>query len=195
MKTEDVIKCIVDVLDDNSLVISIFGQVSDELYNSGDSAKYFYMRGGMGMASSIGMGIALARPEKKVFVLDGDGSLIMNIGSLASISHYKPANLYHVIINNRVHGSIGGYPTFASDTLNFKKVIEGFGIKSVFETSENDLLNNYIKSILKSNGPHEIIADTEFESSPGKGHATRMGYIKERFMKNIDEKNPNLPDV
>ena len=65
MKTEDVIKCIVDVLDDNSLVISIFGQVSDELYNSGDSAKYFYMRGGMGMASSIGMGIALARPEKK----------------------------------------------------------------------------------------------------------------------------------
>lgn len=195
MKLGEAIRSVVSVLDDDSLVVSIFGQISDELYNSGDNSKYFYMRGGMGLASSIALGIAITTPKKKVFAIDGDGSLIMNIGTLASIAHYKPKNLYHIIIDNHVHGSIGGYDTFASSTLNLAAVIKGFGIASVFETGNKNDLDEHLMYIIGMDGPHAVIINTKFEKSSGKGHATRMNYIKERFMHFIDPENPNLPDI
>lgn len=195
MKLNEAIESVVSILDDDSLVVSIFGQVSDELYNSGDNSKYFYMRGGMGLASSIALGIAITTPKKKVFALDGDGSVIMNIGTMASIAHYKPKNLYHIIIDNHVHGSIGGYDTFTSSTLNLAGVIKGFGIASVFETGIKNDLDEHLMHILKIDGPHAVIINTKFEKSSGKGHATRMNYIKERFMHFIDPENRNLPDI
>ncbi|MEM3193044.1 MAG: thiamine pyrophosphate-dependent enzyme [Candidatus Parvarchaeota archaeon] len=195
MKLNDAINSLVNFFDDNSLVVCIFGQVSDELYKSGDSSKYFYMRGGMGLASSIALGVAITTPKKKVFALDGDGSLIMNIGSLASIAHYRPKNLYHIIIDNHVHGSVGGYDTFTASTLNLASVIKGFGIASVFETADKDQLDEHLKRIIKMDGPHAVVIKTEFEKSPGKGHATRMNYVKERFMYSINPENPNLPDI
>lgn len=195
MKLSEAIESIVSILDNDSLVVSIFGQVSDELYKSGDNSKYFYMRGGMGLASSIALGVAVTTPNKKVFALDGDGSLIMNLGSLASIAHYRPKNLYHIIIDNHVHGSIGGYETFTALSLNLAAVIKGFGITSVFETSDRNKLDEHLRQILEMDGPHAVIANTEFTKTSGKGHATRMNYIKERFMHSINAENPNLPDV
>lgn len=195
MQLSDAIKSLVRVFDDNSLVISIFGQISEELYNLGDSERYFYMRGGMGLASSMALGVSITAPGKKVFALDGDGSIIMNIGSLASIAHYNPKNFYHIIIDNHVHGSIGGYNTFSAYTLNLAKAARGFGIESVFETSEKDMLDKHLKAIIKKDGPHIVVIETEFAKSSGKGHATRMNYVKERFMHSINSENPNLPDI
>lgn len=195
MKLSETINSVIKVLSDDSLVISIFGQISDELYKSGDSERYFYMRGGMGLASSIGIGVAMAVPDRNIFVLDGDGSLIMNIGTLATIAHYKPKNLYHIIIDNQTHGSIGGYETFTASSLKLAEVIKGFGIVSVHETFDRNTLDGILSRIIKENGPHEVVIKTEFEKSPGMGHATRMNYIKERFMKAINVNNPNLPDI
>ena len=175
MKLSEAIDAIVRVLDENSLVIAIFGDISAELYKHGDSDRYFHLRGGMGLASSIGLGIAIARPEKKVFVLDGDGSLLMNLGTLATIAHYKPRNLYHIIINNKVLGSVGGYPTFTAFGLDLEKVIRGFGIKSVTTISDKHVLENYLRRIMNEDGPHEIVVEVEYEKSKGIGAATRLG--------------------
>ena len=84
----------------NALLICNIGYPSRELFSVSDRPENFYMLGSMGMASSIGLGLALARPERRVLVLDGDGSVLMNLGSLASIAHHGPENYLLVILDN-----------------------------------------------------------------------------------------------
>jgi thiamine pyrophosphate-dependent acetolactate synthase large subunit-like protein len=195
MRIAETIEAIMQSLDKDTLYISIFGEISEEIYKRGDRDSIFYMRGGMGLASSIGLGVSLGKPGRKVAVIDGDGSLIMNIGTLATIKHYAPQNFIHIVIDNKVHGSIGGYLTFSSSTLNFENVGHGFGLSSVKTVGTIKDLSFHLKSISSIPGPHFIIAQVEFEPSEGKGHAVRLNHIKERFMKSIEPNNINLTDI
>ena len=95
----------------NALLISNIGFPSRELFAAKDRTENFYMLGSMGLASSIGLGLALARPERKVIVLDGDGSVLMNLGTLATIAHHAPENYLLVILDNCCYGSTGSQPT------------------------------------------------------------------------------------
>ena len=95
----------------DALLISNIGFPSRELFSVKDRPENFYMLGSMGLASSIGLGLALARPERKVMVLDGDGSVLMNLGTLATIAHYAPENYLLVILDNCCYGSTGSQPT------------------------------------------------------------------------------------
>src|SRR5262249_58983528 len=82
-------------------------------FGAGDSERSFYMIGSMGLASSIGLGIALARPDLRVVVLDGDGNVLMNLGTLATIAAAAPPNLLHVCFDNSMHASTGGQATIS----------------------------------------------------------------------------------
>jgi len=91
-----------------------------------DRAECFYMLGSMGLASSIGLGLALARPERRVLVLDGDGNVLMNPGALASIAAARPSNLLHVCFDNGAHGSTGGQRT-VSDRVRLDELARAAG--------------------------------------------------------------------
>jgi len=94
-----------------SIVVTIMGAVSAELQSLGHQPNFFYLQHAMGLASSMGLGIALSRPELKVIVLDGDGSILMNLGSLTTLARYRPKNLLHVVFDNESLLSVGGFPT------------------------------------------------------------------------------------
>lgn len=93
------------------IVVTIMGATSAELQSLGHKPGFFYLLHAMGLASSMGLGIALSRPELQVVVLDGDGSMLMNLGSLTTMARYKPDNLIHIVFDNENLLSVGGFPT------------------------------------------------------------------------------------
>ena len=94
-----------------NIIISANGYNSRDLYATGDKDTNFYMIGSMGLASSIGLGIAIKNPKKRIFVFDGDGNILMNLGSMTTIGTIKPKNLVHVVFDNNSHESTGGQST------------------------------------------------------------------------------------
>jgi sulfopyruvate decarboxylase subunit beta len=114
MKRADCIKALYPELHDR-LVVTIMGACAQELYDLGHRENFFYLEHAMGLASSIGLGLAMNLPDEKVVVLDGDGSVLMNLGTLATLARYRPANLTHVIFDNGSLLSTGG---FASHTTS-----------------------------------------------------------------------------
>jgi len=115
----------------DALLICNIGYPSRELFSVRDRPENFYMLGSMGLASSIGLGLALARPEKRVMVLDGDGSLLMNLGSLASIAHHAPENYLLVILDNCCYGSTGSQPTCTALGTDLAAMARAAGVRRV----------------------------------------------------------------
>src|SRR5207302_8057123 len=113
MLREDALKTIYPELEER-IVVTIMGAVAAELYTLGHRHNFFYLEHAMGLASSMGLGIALVMPEHKVIVLDGDGSLLMNLGTLSTMARYKPGNLVHIVFDNESLLSVGGFPTATS---------------------------------------------------------------------------------
>jgi sulfopyruvate decarboxylase subunit beta len=112
MKRADCIKALYPEFE-QCLVVTIMGACAQELYDLGHRENFFYLQHAMGLASSIGLGLALNRPEQRVVVLDGDGSVLMNLGTLATLARYRPQNMIHIIFDNGSLLSTGG---FASHT-------------------------------------------------------------------------------
>ncbi|OPY51115.1 MAG: Sulfopyruvate decarboxylase subunit beta [Methanosaeta sp. PtaU1.Bin112] len=124
----------------SALLISNIGYPSRELFSVRDRPENFYMLGSMGLASSIGLGLALARPERKVMVLDGDGSVLMNLGTLASIANYAPENFKLVILDNCCYGSTGSQPTCTSLGTDLYALARAAGIEKVVQVDRAEEL-------------------------------------------------------
>jgi phosphonopyruvate decarboxylase len=107
----DVLATVVAATGPDDLVIATTGYTGRELYAIDDRTNHLYMVGSMGCASSIGLGLALARPDRRVVVLDGDGAMLMRLGALATIGYERPANLVHLLLDNEMHESTGGQST------------------------------------------------------------------------------------
>jgi sulfopyruvate decarboxylase subunit beta len=107
------IRCLEAIYDElaDCAVVTIMGAVAVELYSLGHRPNFFYLEHAMGLASSMGLGIALSQPERKVVVLDGDGSVLMNLGGLTTLARYAPGNLTHIVFDNQSLLSVGGFPT------------------------------------------------------------------------------------
>jgi phosphonopyruvate decarboxylase len=116
---EELINHLLNVTDQD-VIISTTGKASRELFEMRESKKQshkydFLTVGSMGHCSSIALGIALQKPEKKIWILDGDGAALMHMGAIATIGHFKPSNVVHIIVNNESHESVGGQPTIMGD--------------------------------------------------------------------------------
>lgn len=118
----------------SKMVVCNLGIPSKELYALGHQPSNFYMLGSMGMVTPVGLGISLVS-GKEVIVIDGDGSLLMNPGSLATAAHFNPPNLTIIALDNRSYGSTGGQPTFTGSCVNLASVASGFGIENVVSVS------------------------------------------------------------
>ena len=107
------------------------GDPSRELFSVRDSPNQFYMLGSMGLASSIGLGIALACPDRRVVAIDGDGAVLMNLGTLVTIADQAPRNYLLVIIDNGAYGSTGGQPSCTARSADLASMARGAGIEDV----------------------------------------------------------------
>ena len=117
-----------------------------------DRSENFYMIGSMGIASSIGAGIALAKPKQKVLVLDGDGAVLMNMGTLATIGALKIRNLVHVVLDNESYESTGSQPSL-THIIHLEKIAKASGYVFSKKVTKPAELKNAMKTLLKKNGP------------------------------------------
>jgi sulfopyruvate decarboxylase subunit beta len=123
----EALKAIYDRLD-GTAVVTIMGAVAAELQAIGHRPNFFYLQHAMGLASSVGLGIALSRPELPVVVFDGDGSVLMNLGGLTTLARYRPRNLVHVIFDNESLLSVGGFPTATGSGTDLAAVAAAAGV-------------------------------------------------------------------
>lgn len=109
--------------------------------------------GAMGKASSAGLGVALARPDRKVLVLDGDGSLLMNLGSLVTIANMAPPNLFHFVFENEIYRTTGGQDIPGVDRISFTGFAESAGYAHVHQFEDLETLEGNIEAVLDEEGP------------------------------------------
>ena len=111
-----------------TVVVTIMGAVAAEMQELGHRPNFFYLQHAMGLASSLGLGIALSRPELRVIVVDGDGSLLMNLGGLTTLARYGPRNLIHIVFDNESLLSVGGFPTATSTGSDLAAIARAAGV-------------------------------------------------------------------
>lgn len=147
---EQALKIVIDCLSKEDMTVSTTGKLSRELFEYREALhqghnKDFLTVGSMGHSSSIALGIALSHPERKIWILDGDGAFIMHMGSTTTIAKATPDNIVHVVFNNGAHESVGGQPTVGFD-INIPEIAKGVGYK--FATSVDNITD--IKQVLQA---------------------------------------------
>ena len=115
----------------DQIVVTNMGAVAVELYSIGHRPNFFYLEHSMGLASSVGLGLALSLPGKQVTVLDGDASVLMNLGTLSTMARYHPKNLIHLIFDNESLLSVGGFPSATSTGTDLAGVASTSGVEHV----------------------------------------------------------------
>lgn len=157
MMREEALKIILKKIDNNSIIVSTTGKTSREIFeirekNNDSHERDFLTVGSMGHCSSIALGIALAKPNRKVYCIDGDGSMLMHFGSMTSIVSEKPQNFKYILLNNEVHESVGGQET-AAKCLNVSEIVKSMGFQNVYSVKNKDSLYEKIDFFISSNGP------------------------------------------
>lgn len=190
MKRYDAIKRIVESTDDE-FIISNIGFPSRELFGIKDRKNTFYMSGSMGMATPIGLGLSLAleqnQDDRKVIVIDGDGSLLMNFGELVTIYAQNPSNLIIALIDNEAYGSTGSQETYAS-RVNLSNIAKSIGFNEVYYIDAKNSVDDIdMQDYVNKKGPVFL----HIKVNPGNSDAPIIDLtpskIKNRFMKQIHE--------
>lgn len=190
---EEIIRFIIDVSKDN-IIVSTTGKTSRELFylreHNYKTHKYDFLTvGSMGHSSSIALGIALNKTGTRVWCIDGDGSVLMHMGSLAVIGSMSPNNYIHVIINNGSHESVGGQPTVAND-INLRQIAMGCGYKAAYLANNINELDAVLSEIEGEQGPIFIEIKSAIGSRTNLGRPTiKPTDNKKAFMAYLRECN------
>jgi len=189
LNREGVVKVIVDALNERDVVVGTTGMLSRELFEyrvekKQGHEKDFLTVGSMGHASAIALGIALQRPRRQVFCLDGDGGSLMHMGSMATVASHGSNNYNHVIINNGAHDSVGGQPSDAANSnFDFGKIALGMGYKHVLHAITPEEISENIKAMKSMEGPVMLEIKCNTGSRANLGRPTRSTQQnKEDFM-------------
>ena len=144
--------------------------------------------GAMGKASSVGLGVALAQPDKKVLILDGDGSLLMNLGSLVTLSNKSPKNLYHFLFNNNVYAVTGGQPIPGAEVSDWEGMAKAAGYAKVFSFDNLEDLTTGLDEVFESEGPVfvHLRVEPEIENTPVQ-YRTRPSRTVQMAIKELPE--------
>ena len=150
------IEKILEQVEVGDLVLSTTGMISREVFVANDRPENFYMIGSMGLLSSFGLGVALLNPDKRVFVLEGDGSALMSLGTLPLIAVENPGNLFHIILDNETYESTGAQPSISSD-VDIANVGRSCGYKHVARVDEMVGLQNALLDCDMGYGPTMVL--------------------------------------
>lgn len=158
MERQRCIELIYPELEDK-VVVTIMGASAQELYDLGHRENFFYLQHAMGLASSIGIGLAMHRPEEKVVVLDGDGSVLMNLGTFATMARYAPKNLVHIVFDNGSLLSTGGFDSHTtSGVTNLAGIARAAGIEHVADTNDPVAFGEAVMEAFEREGTSVIVA-------------------------------------
>jgi len=161
------------------LVVTIMGATAAELHSLGHRPNFFYLQHAMGLASSTGLGLALCLPEQKVVVLDGDGSLLMNLGSLSTMARYRPGNLVHIVFDNESLLSVGGFPTATSTGTDLEGIARASGVPMALTVRTVEDFKTAVKDALGQNQLTTIVA--KVEATGPAGYVTDLSLVENRF--------------
>lgn len=181
----EAIEIVAKSLNNNDIAVSANGFISRDLHEAQDRDSNFYMIGSMGLASSIGLGLALKNPNKTIYVFDGDGNILMNLGSLVTIGSITPKNFIHVIFDNNAHESTGGQPT-NSASVKIDKIAAAANY-TVFNTESKEELASILSKIKSLSGPILILIKIEKNKYISKRIEIEPILIKTRFMNSIKQ--------
>ena len=162
-------------------IVASLGNAKFDLFLAKDRPQNFYMWNSMGMASSMGLGLAMARPQQKVIILDGDGALLMNLNSLTTAAARAPQNLIHVIWDNRQFELTGGQPTHTAFRANLSLLARGAGFEHAEMVDTQAAFEALFAQALRQPGPWIIVAHIDSARSSGRPPKSAT-YIKHRFM-------------
>ena len=170
------------VAEQDGLIIANLGFPARELFSVHDRPGNFYMLGSMGLASSIGLGLALSQPEP-VYVIEGDGALLMNLGTLVTIAREAPPNLCLIVIDNRVYGSTGNQPTARAEGTDLAGLARAAGCTHVVEATDELQLQDALKGF--SSGLTVIVAHAAAGNAEVPVIDLTPVEIKNRFMQHL----------
>jgi len=187
MKRMEAIGIIRGLLDPEDLVVGTTGKTSRELFSLGHLPNQFYVVGGLGCASGIGLGLSLNLKKRRVVVLDGDGGVLMKMGSLATIGFYRPPGLIHILLDNEAHESTGGQGT-CSAGIDFAGIAAACSYRAVFRCDTADSLGQAVTESLSMDGPVMIHVKIVIGSDPDLPRPNRTPEeYKEEFQRFIQD--------
>ena len=161
------------------IVVTIMGAVAAELQSIGHRPNFFYLQHAMGLASSMGLGIALSKPDRQVVVLDGDGSVLMNLGGLTTLARYRPRNLVHVVFDNEGLLSVGGFPTATATGSDLAGIAAAAGVPRTATVTTLDAFRSAFEDALGAGDLTTIVA--KVEAVGPAGYVTDLSLLENRF--------------
>ena len=179
-------KRLVATLKDEAVIGGI-GNTNFDLWSAGHRPQNFYMLGSMGLACPIALGVALAQPQRRCIALEGDGSLLMQVGCLATIAMLKPKNLAIVVMDNRSYQITGGQPTATASGTDLVTMARGAGLTQSAWAADEEMFDEMFARALTEDGPWLIAV--RIDDKPGVGATERDPVlITDRFMRGLGTK-------
>ena len=180
-------RALFDLLADEPVIVCN-GFPSREAQKIRDRPGTFYMIGSMGVAASIGLGLALAKPDQRVVVFDGDGNVLMGMGTLATIGALRPKNLTHVVFDNEVYGTTGNQPSY-SRVVRLDQVAKAAGYATVERVWEREDIMYEFKHMLANDGPHCLLIKVNEQIEDADRVELDPSEITKRFRAAVEQGN------
>jgi thiamine pyrophosphate-dependent acetolactate synthase large subunit-like protein len=173
----------------SDLVLSTTGMISREVFTADDRPANFYMIGSMGLLSSFGLGLAMLSPEQKVYVLEGDGSALMSLGTLPLIATERPANLVHIILDNEAYESTGAQPSISSH-VDLAEIGRSAGYPQVIRVDDIEGLEGTIAEYAGEDGPYLVVVKSGIAPVEGIGRVSHSPTeIRDRFESSVQKES------
>ncbi|MFK4508770.1 thiamine pyrophosphate-dependent enzyme [Bradyrhizobium daqingense] len=189
MNRFDVTSRLIAKLGNEEAVIGGIGNTNFDLWAAGHRPQNFYMLGSMGLAFPIALGVALAQPDRHVFALEGDGSLLMQLGALSTIAALKPKNLTMIVMDNGIYQITGAQPTPAAGVADIVAIALGSGLANSAWAADEEDFERLIEAAMGASEPHLIAV--RIDDKPGIGTTRRDPVqIRERFMHGLGVREP-----
>ena len=189
MNRFDVTSRLIAKLKHEEAVIGGIGNTNFDLWAAGHRPQNFYMLGSMGLAFPIALGVALAQPDRRVFALEGDGSLLMQLGALSTIAALKPKNLIMIVMDNGIYQITGAQPTPAAGVADLVAIAMGSGLANSAWAADEEDFERLLDEAMSTDEPSLIAL--RIDDKPGVGTTRRDPVqIRERFMHGLGVREP-----
>lgn len=189
MNRFDVTSRLIAKLKAEEAVIGGIGNTNFDLWAAGHRPQNFYMLGSMGLAFPIALGVALAQPHRRVFALEGDGSLLMQLGALSTIATLKPKNLIMIVMDNGIYQITGAQPTPAASVADIVAIATGSGLANSAWAADEEDFERLVDEAMSASEPSLIAV--RIDDKPGVGTTRRDPVqIRERFMHGLGVREP-----
>lgn len=186
MKRTEALSILAAYKGDDGISVATMRAIPDWYATGKAPERHLDNRGFMGGASAFALGLAVAQPQRRVIVIDGDGSLLMQLGSLASIAEAAPANLYHVVLVNGVYETSGHQKTPGAGKLSFAALAKAAGYKDAFEFNDPAVMAERMPAVMDTPGPVllalHVDAEDERQPFPAGRPADPAGYLRSQLV-------------